>query len=241
MKSWWVITKLVVALLGSMAVIGWAMWHWLKRSDDPARLIFKWTITAGVLVVCGVTTARIGWSPALPGVAAVFGILLTFIWGTSFGEMLARPFTSLFDGSGTEAKPTPLYSIAEANRKKGKYAEAIAEVQKQLERFPTDFQGWMMLAEIQAEDQQNVTGAINSIKQLVGQRGHAPKNIAFALSRCADWELKFRQDREAARRLLERIVELLPDTEQAQMAMQRIAHLAPPELLIEQHDPHRIR
>jgi tetratricopeptide (TPR) repeat protein len=134
----------------------------------------------------------------------------------------------------------PLYSIAEARRKRGKYPEAIAEVRKQLQRFPTDFQGWMLLAEIQAEDQLDVTGAWESIEQLLAQPGHGPKNIAFALSRCADWELKLREDPAAARRALERIVETLPETEQSQLALQRIAHLTTPELLAEQRAPHRI-
>src|SRR5262245_50760172 len=240
MKQFFNFLRSVLSLLGCAVILGWFLWRCLKRSDDPARLISKWVLTFVVLVLCAIATAAIGWSPMLPGIAAVFGILLTLIWGSTVGEMLAKPFTSLIDGGNAEGEPVPIYSIAEAKRKQGKYNDAIAEVQKQLQRFPTDFQGWMLLAEIQAENQANITGAWESIEQLLAQPGHGPKNIALALNRGADWELRFREDPEAARRALERIIDLLPDTEQAQLARQRIAHLATPEHLAGHHEPHRI-
>jgi len=240
MKSFLNIVSGILSLLVCLAVIGWLCWRTLQRSDDPARLIGKWILTAVVLILCVAATMMIGWSPILPGVAAVFGIVLTLIWGSSVGELMARPFVGMIDGGNADGEPVPLYSIAEAKRKRGKYDEAIVEVRKQLAQFPSDFQGQMLLAEIQAENQLNVTGAVETIDELVAQPGHAPKNIAFALNRCADWELKLRQDPQAARRALERIVELLPDTEQAQVALQRIAHLASPELLAEQQEPPRI-
>ncbi len=240
MKQLFSILAGVLSLLACLALIGWFFWHCLKRSDEPARLISKWVLTLVVLVICALATGGIGWSPMLPGVAAVFGILLTLIWGSTVGEILAKPFTGMIDGGAAEGEPVPVYSIAEAKRKRGKYDEAIAEVRKQLQLFPANFQGWMLLAEIQAENQLNITGAWETVEQLLAQPGHAPKNIAFALSRCADWELKFRRDAAAARRALERIVELLPETEQAQLALQRIAHLTTPELLAEKHEPHPI-
>src|SRR6266511_140666 len=159
MKQFFSILASVLSLLACIAIIGWFLWRCLKSSDDPARLISKWVLTFVVLVLCAVATAGIGWSPMLPSIAAVFGILLTLIWGSTVGELLAKPFTSMMDGGAAEGEPVPIYSIAEAKRKRGKYQEAIAEVQKQLQRFPTDFQSWMLLAEIQAENQLNVTGA----------------------------------------------------------------------------------
>ena len=110
----------------------------------------------------------------------------------------------------------------------------------QLDRFPNDFTGWMLLAEIYAEDKKDLAGAKAVLEELLSQEGHAPKNIAFALNREADWHLKLSQDRDGARIALERIVQILPDTEQAQLARQRIAHLTPTEMLKARHEPRRV-
>jgi tetratricopeptide (TPR) repeat protein len=55
----------------------------------------------------------------------------------------------------------------------------------------------------------------------------------------ADWQLE-QSDLDAARAALERVIELLPDTEQAHLAAQRIAHLASPEHLEDLHEPRKI-
>src|SRR5262249_15471210 len=68
-----------------------------------------------------------------------------------------------------------------------------------------------------------------TVQLLCAQPGHAEKNIAFALYSLADWQLKFARDNDAARRAFEQIIALLPDTEFALTAAQRIAHLADPE------------
>jgi tetratricopeptide (TPR) repeat protein len=240
-----VILKVLLALAMGFGLMGWFMWRSLKHSDDPWRLVTKWVASAiilGVLITVMVMCSGGGYEAAfiVPIAAAACGIALGIFWGPHIATMLAAPITNALDGGLANIDPGPLYSIAEAKRKRGWHDQAITEVRRQLERYPTDFPGWMLLAEIQAEDQRNVTGAIETVEQLIAQPGHAKKNIAFALSRCADWELKFRQDRTAARRALERITMLLPDTEQAQLALQRIAHLSPQELLAEKHDPHRI-
>jgi tetratricopeptide (TPR) repeat protein len=149
-------------------------------------------------------------------------------------------FASLYTGGSEPPEPKPFYSIAEGRRKRGQYQEAIAEVQRQLALFPTDVTGWLLLAEIQAEDLKDLASADATVEQFLAQPDHAPRNIAFALSRQADWRLKVAQDRDGARAALERIVELLPETEQAQNALQRIAHLTPAEMLLGRQKPQRI-
>jgi tetratricopeptide (TPR) repeat protein len=129
-----------------------------------------------------------------------------------------------------------MYSIAQSRQKQGRYLEAVAEIRKQLDRFPTDFEGHMMLAQIQAENLKDLPGAELTIQRLCSQPGHAPRNVAFALYSLADWYLKIGQDVEDARRALEQIPLLLPDTEFALTAAQRIAHLGAPEMLLEPHD-----
>ena len=45
------IVRGTVLLAVALSAVGWFMVRCLKRSDDPARLIFKWILT--VPVVCG--------------------------------------------------------------------------------------------------------------------------------------------------------------------------------------------
>jgi outer membrane protein assembly factor BamD (BamD/ComL family) len=161
---------------------------------------------------------------------------MSILWAAQIGTLVAKPFTSLFDGGGQEMEPQPLYSIAMGKRKAGKFQEAIYEVHKQLQRFPNDFQGLMLLAEIQAENLNDLPGAEVSIQRLLNQPGHAPGNIALALNELADWRLKYSQDVESARQALERIIELYPDSEQSHMAAQRIAHLVSTEDLLAARD-----
>jgi len=132
--------------------------------------------------------------------------------------------------------PAPFYSMAEARRKKGQYTEAIAEIRKQLAKFPNDFHGYMMLAEIQAENLNDVQAAEITIHRLCEQPKHAPASLAFALNSLADWHMKYSQDTEAAQAELERIIALFPDSEFARTAANRIAHLAKPEMLIRQRE-----
>jgi len=37
-------------IAGVAAVTGWLVWHWLKRSEEPARLVVKWVQTLLVFV-----------------------------------------------------------------------------------------------------------------------------------------------------------------------------------------------
>jgi tetratricopeptide (TPR) repeat protein len=146
--------------------------------------------------------------------------------------MIAKPFGDLYDGGSVEPIPHPAYSIAQSNQKRGKYLEAVAEIRKQLDRFPTDVEGQLLLAQIQAEDLKDLAAAELTIQHFCDQPGHAPPNIAFALYSMADWHLKVGRDREAAQRDLEKIIELLPETEFSLGAAHRIAHLGSTEMLL---------
>ena len=52
-----------------------------------------------------------------------------------------------------------------------------------------------------------------------------PKQVAAALTQLADWHLKFYHDVSSAKATLQRIVAKFPDTELAQSARERFAHL----------------
>src|SRR5207244_2627858 len=119
--------------------------------------------------------------------------------------------TGLFDGGSLAPEPRPLYSVAQSRQKQGKYLEAVAEIRKQLERFPTDLEGHLLLAQIQAEDLKDMPAAEITIQRLCAQPGHAPKNIAFALYSLADWYLAIGHDQDRARLAFEQIVGSYPD------------------------------
>jgi outer membrane protein assembly factor BamD (BamD/ComL family) len=234
--------SIAIGLLIILAVLsgfGWWLWRCLKNSDDPAKLLFKWLVT--LLCLAGLAGLVFGIEEglgrlAVPFVCVAIGVVMSILWAPHIGALVAKPFTSMFDGGDEEIEPQPLYSIAIAKRKAGKYQEAIYQVHKQLERFPHDFQGLIMLAEIQAEDLNDLPGAEMTIERLLNQPGHSPSTMALALNELADWRLKYLQDAEAARQALQRIMELCPDSEQAHMAEQRIAHLANKEDLLAAHD-----
>jgi tetratricopeptide (TPR) repeat protein len=232
----WVIT--VVAVL----LFGWIFVWTFKRSDSRSALVIRWVISA--VVLAGMLIVIKPWvqSP-LDFVDVIVGLLgglvLAVVWRESIAALISKPFTVLYDGGSTEIEPRPFYSIPQAKRKLGKYNEAISEIRKQLERFPTDFEGQMMMAEIQAENLNDLTAAETTIQRLCTQPERPPRNIAFALNSLADWHLKFNQDREAARTDLEKLIDLVPETEFALAAQQRIAHLADTKTLLAPHDRER--
>jgi tetratricopeptide (TPR) repeat protein len=234
-----IITYSVVAL-----AFGYVAFRSIKRSEDPPRTAFKWVLTlvvAGFIRWKAFPMAEEGGMSAFIAVAdcMIAGLVLFITWRQDIGSLVAKPFTSLYDGGDVEIEPRPFYSIARARQKQAKYAEAVDEIRKQLERFPTDFEGQMFMAEIQAQDLKDLAAAEATIQNLCAQPGHAPKNIAFALYSLGDWHLKYAQDREAARQAFEQVVVLLPDTEFALTASQRIAHLADPEMPLAQTDVKR--
>jgi tetratricopeptide (TPR) repeat protein len=233
----------LVPLLLVMGILGWVLWRWFKRSNDPVGLLVRWIVTGIVvgLVLVNALRARDEFSQvAAVLVGAVGGLIIAIFWAPKIGEFFGGLFGALYDGGGQLVDEKPAYSMAQARRKRGRYTEAIAEVRGQLEKFPADFTGWMMLAEIHAEDLKDLPGAQAIVSQLIAQEGRAPKNIAYALSREADWCLKLTHDRDGARAALERIVQLLPETEEAHLALQRIAHLTPAAMLEDQRQRRRI-
>ena len=222
---------------------GWLFIRVLKRSDSPPALILKWLITLLIVgwlawVVEPWSDSPMVWSDVI---AVLFGALcLTAIWRETIASIVAKPFTALYDGGDTEIEPRPYYSIAEAKRKRGQYTEAVAAIRKQLQRFPTDFEGQIKLAEVQVVNLNDLPGAELTIRRLCEQPGHAPRNIALALNSLADWHIKYGVDRDAAQQDLEKLIALLPESEFALLAAQRIAHLAETKALLASHDRPRV-
>ncbi len=228
MPQWLRITLLLFVVLGILGLIAATFVRAFKKSIDPVRLAVKWIVT--LLFASGLFWFARGGGPFGTVYAVLLSvpmaIVLAFIWAPSIGHTLFSPILSALDGGSEEIEAAPLYSTAEGLRRRGKFRESVYAIQEQLQKFPADFTGQMMLAEIQAENLNDLPGAQVTIERFVAQPGHGPKNIAFALNSLADWHLKYNQDLEAARAAVQKIIDLTPDTETAMHAAQRLAHLA---------------
>lgn len=220
---------------GLLALILWGFVRWYKSSDDRGSLVSKWILSAIDLAFIGFIVIPLvlqgGYAGAFGGIplAAVGGIILALIWTSSIAGVAGGWFGHLYDGGDVEPTPEAGYSIAMAKRKRGHYKEAAVEVENELERFPCDFRGWMLLAEICAEDLHDLPAAKTAVLRMIEQPGHSQKNIAFALTQLGDWYLRYGHDSEQARQAFQRIVELFPDSEEAHLAHQRLAHMGEAE------------
>ena len=235
------ILLIVLAIAAAGTLIVWTV----IKADDPARMAFRWALTVPIILymiyVVAPLVGRGGYSGAFGGVpmTAACGLVLAIIWRRVLADLVANPIGSLYDGGTTPPDPHPAYSVALSRQKQGRYLEAIDEVLKQLERFPTDVEGQFLMAQIQAENLKDLPAADLTIQRFCDQPGHAPQNIAFALYSMADWSLSVGQNRAAARRYLERIIEILPDSEFSLGAAHRIAYLDNPEMPLGPHDPRK--
>jgi len=226
-----------ITLALAVGAVGYVVVRSVQKADDPAWMVFKWLVTAGVMVfMIWVAIPQV----LKDDVTALYGLTLVLIcavimivtWRHNLAALVAEPLGSLYDGGSDPPDPHPAYSVALARQKQGRYLEAVAEIRKQLDRFPTDVEGQLLLAQIQAEDLKDLPAAEITTQHFCEQPGHAPQNIVFALYSLADWHLKIGQDRQAARRDLDKIIALFPESEFALGAAHRIAHLGGAEMLL---------
>jgi tetratricopeptide (TPR) repeat protein len=236
----WIIPIFLIAFLL------WFVWAWLRRSREPWMLIVRWVVTAVVLIYVFVQANALskvqGNARAFMVIyAMVGGLVLAILWARAIGDSVGNLFGGLYDGGNAEVEAKPFYSIANAKRTQGKYQEALTEVRRQLAKFPNDFEGTMLLAELQAENLNDLQGAEVTIDRLCREGELTPRNVAYALNRLADWYLSLHKDRDAAKATLEKIIELLPESEMSLQASQRIAHLADTERLLAPEQRHGVR
>ncbi len=221
-----------------VCLIGWFVVRTIKRAEDPTRMLVKWLITLPILVLLFVAAPAIGLVG--PFLIVACAVVFSLVWTPHIGAWLAKPLTSMFDDGDRQIEPKPFYSAALAHRKRGRYPEAITGIRKELAKFPNDFEGQMLVAEILAEHMNDMPGVELTIQRLIAQPGHPPRSVAYALNSLADWHLKYDQDRAAAGRDLEKIIELLPNSEMSAAASQRLAHLTGTEQLLAPHDRRKI-
>ena len=197
----------VLVLFWAVFIIfsGWLFWRALKKSDEPLRLVWKWVITAillGAMFKMALPVVFQGHQMSVIAgmlMVAALAIIIGITWAPNWASMLVSPLTNAFDGGAEEPEARPVYSAAQAQRNRGRYNEAVAEIRMQLERFPGDFSGQFMLAEILAENLNDLPGAQVTVERIINQPGHGPAQVTAALHALADWHLKYAQDPYTAR------------------------------------------
>ena len=230
-SAWRIVLDIGTAVL--VAAGGCALaWRCLRKSVDPARLVFKWIFSAGLIfALTRILPHFPEWT--WPIIVVPFGIALGVTWASAAGSLMAGLITNSMDGGDVPVEAQPFYSVAETKRRNGQPQEAVALVREQLEEFPGDFRGVMLLASILAEDLQDLPGAQLTLEGWMDGPAATPQGLASALTAIADWHLQFARNPEGARAALQRIVRELPDSPAAHQAAQRLAHLPTAEYMAE--------
>jgi tetratricopeptide (TPR) repeat protein len=224
----------IVGLVVALAVVGAGIFYTLKKSDSPAKMFFKLAFTAPFVIGCLWLASKMG--PFGPFLIVFMAVVLSFMWTPHIAEFISSPLTNLFDGGQEPPDLKPFYSIAMTKRNRGKPREAIVEIRRQLEKFPNDLEGVLLLARVQAEDLNDLAGAENTLNHFCDWPGAPEKQVAAAYTQLADWHMK-NADVNSARTALEKIVARFPETETALLAEQRIAHLTEAEkVVLARHD-----
>lgn len=166
--------------------------------------------------------ATLVWSPVLlPVLGALVGI---FGWGAStFGLLIwIWPLSQYCLNKADFRKPSPAYGKAIANINRGKYGEAEMVIIEQLENCENDFEGWMRLSELYANQFHDIASADQAIHDLCMEPATTVSQISIALHKLADWQINIYGNVGAARRVLEEICSRMPGTHLATMARHRI-------------------
>ena len=199
----------------SSLTCGWCYVRLFKRSktkDDMVMSLIVWT--GGLFLLCSMIAFGAGWS--LHGFE-IFSGILAFIW--------VIPICMYSLNVADIRKPLPTYSPAIAKIKFGKYAEAEQHIISQLENSETDFDGWLMLAELYATQFNDMAEAEKCILDLCEHPETTISQTSIALHKLADWQLAKRNDPVAARRVLQLICDRMPGTHLSSMAANRIHSL----------------
>ncbi len=160
---------------------------------------------------------------------AVPAVFIVFFGGWSLlglaGIALFAPMAGYGPGILHVKPMPPMYARAVARMKFGKYTEAEWEIIRELERCEDDFDGWMMLADLYANQFNDLPEAEQNILEICNQPKTTPSQLCVALHRLADWHLRRAGDPAAARRALQTICDRLPGTHLAHMAQLRMNQL----------------
>jgi len=154
------------------------------------------------------------------GHLASVGIVVTIWLIPVMSELLAL-------GNPRKRLIHPTYAKALGKIKIGDFKIAEREVIRQLSKRDSDFEGWMMLAELYAKQFNDLPEADRLVRELCRQPELNKEQMCEALHRLADWHLNIGNNPRAARNALEEICAAYPATHAGDVARQRINKLQP--------------
>ena len=200
----------VVSSYWAALTLGWVLVETASGSEGEARQQLKalcLTCFIAIIVPALLLVWFAGWTMlGLAGIA-----LLAPMAGYAPNILNVKP------------KP-PMYARAIARMKFGKYSEAELEIIRELEKSEDDFEGWMMLANLYANNFNDLPEAEQTILEICEHPKTTPSQLSVALHQLANWQLQ-RGDPLAAHRALQMIRHRLPGSHLAHMAELRINQL----------------
>ena len=178
---------------------------------------------SGVLIVISIPLFSMGAFGALLSVVPLF--ILGLLWAGPLVDWIGGGAIDSVMGSGQEVESKPLYSIAETKWRRSDPEGAIAEIDRELGKFPGDYDGQTLKATIQIEGLRDFNAAQGMLLEIIQQPHHEPGQIARAMNMLADWQLKHLDDEGVARGTLESIVQRFPNTGIELLTAQRLARM----------------
>ncbi|HSU54576.1 MAG TPA: tetratricopeptide repeat protein [Candidatus Dormibacteraeota bacterium] len=194
----------IVGSFWAALTLGLSIWQAGRGLEGEARSDFRalcWTCLAAMIL------------PAV-GIYALGGLPVA---GLAVLAILV-PIGGYAPSITSKVQIPPMYAKAIAKMKFGKYSEAEWDIIQELEKREDDFEGWMMLAELYANQFHDLPEAEQTILEICDQPRTAPSQMSIALHRLADWHLSMGNDPDAARRALRIVSDRLPYTHLAHMA-----------------------
>lgn len=201
---------LIASFWAALTLLWWLLRAYRQLAPELSLEFHAVCFTSFIIMILPVTALLYygGWSKC--GLAVLLLTLPIIGYGA---PILQRP------------KPRPMYSRAMARLKRGQYSDAEKEILRQLEKSETDFDGWLMLAELHATRFGELAEAEQIILDTCLHPETTPSQISVALHKLADWQIQLTANPEAAARTLTLISDRLPGTHLARMAELRRAQL----------------
>jgi hypothetical protein len=206
--------------------------HRMSKRDDGQMFETRdrVIITLALVLLLGGAVKTLGGGGAAAGVFLLLivipaGVILSYIWLPAAVDALLSGLTGAMTGGNQPVEPKPFYFRALAMRRKGKFSEALAEIDGELVKFPGNLEGMCLKAEIQADDLKNLPAAADILQEAIATPGRPLAERLSTQFRLAELLVHRMNDVPAGKALLETILEENPDTEAAHTARQHLAHL----------------
>jgi hypothetical protein len=189
------------------------------------KLIFSLLLVIGEILFVRSNLGGFGQAFMVGGSFAAFGLVMSIVWTPQISSSLVGLLMSGMDGGKLPPQARPYYSIAMAKRKRHQPLEAVDVVRDHLAKYPDDFDGVMLLANIQADDLKDLLSAEATVKHFCESEQATAEQVAAALAQVTDWRLKVYDEISATKAGLRRVIQKYPGTPAAFAARERIAHL----------------